>query len=136
MTTKLKLAKSCWFGIASMIMLGACNAMHNAPTVSAVGHYALVSVDGKPVPADVSHDGAKLEVRSGSFTIDADGTCRTTTVFVPPTGREVAREVSATYTQEGATLTMRWKGAGMTIGSVEGSTFTMNNEGMLFVYTK
>ena len=31
---------------------------------------------------------------------------------------------------------MKWQGAGMTIGTVEGDTFTMDNEGMVFVYKK
>jgi hypothetical protein len=31
---------------------------------------------------------------------------------------------------------MRWQGAGMTIGSVAGDTFTMNNEGMVLAYRK
>jgi len=31
---------------------------------------------------------------------------------------------------------MQWKGAGITTGTIEGSTFTMNNEGMKFVYKK
>jgi hypothetical protein len=77
-----------------------------------------------------------LQVRSGTFTINADGTCSTKTVFVPPSGQEATREVSATYTKEGAKLTMQWKGAGTTTGTIEGDTFTMNNEGMLFVYKK
>lgn len=100
------------------------------------GVYSLVSVDGKPVPASVSHEGASLQVRSGTFTFNADGTCSTKTVFVPPSGSEVAREVSATYTRQGSKLTMRWEGAGTTAGTVEGDTFTMNNEGMVFVYRK
>ena len=100
------------------------------------GVYALVSVNGKNVPTSVSHDGTGLQVRSGSFTINADGTCGTKTVFVPPSGQEATREVSATYTQDGAKLTMQWKGAGMTVGTVDGNTFTMDNEGMIFVYRK
>ena len=100
------------------------------------GVYALVSVNGNQVPANVSHDGTALQVRSGSFTIDADGTCSTTTVFVPPTGTEVKREVSATYTKEGSKLTMKWQGAGTTTGTVASNTFTMDNEGMVFVYRK
>ena len=100
------------------------------------GVYALVSVNGNPVPASVSHEGAKLQVRSGTFNINADGTCSTKTVFVPPSGSEVTREVSATYTQTGSKLTMRWKGAGTTTGTIDGNTFTMNNEGMVFVYRK
>ena len=100
------------------------------------GVYALVSVNGNAVPASVPHDGTALQVRSGSFTIKADGTCSTKTVFVPPSGQEATREVSATYTKEGAKLTMQWQGAGTTTGTVAGNTFTMDNEGMLFVYKK
>lgn len=77
-----------------------------------------------------------MEVRSGSFVINADGTCSTTTVFIGPTGRELAREVRATYTVSGAALTMRWEGAGTTVGTVDRTTFTMDDEGMLFVYRK
>jgi hypothetical protein len=100
------------------------------------GVYALVAVNGNQMPASISHEGTSLQVRSGSFTIKGDGTCSTKTVFVPPTGSEATREVSATYTRDGAKLTMRWQGAGTTTGTVEGNTFTMNNEGMVFVYRK
>ena len=100
------------------------------------GVYALVSVNGGKVPASVAHDGNALQVRSGTFTIKADGTCGTKTVFVPPSGSEATREVSATYTKEGSKLTMQWKDAGTTTGTIEGNTFTMDNEGMLFVYRK
>jgi hypothetical protein len=31
---------------------------------------------------------------------------------------------------------MQWEGAGTTVGTVEGNDFTMNNEGMVFVYRK
>jgi hypothetical protein len=40
------------------------------------------------------------------------------------------------YTKKGSKLIMQWKGAGTTTGTIECSTFTMNNEGMLFVYRK
>ena len=100
------------------------------------GIYALVSVNGNKVPASVSHDGTALQVRSGTFTIKADGTCSTKTVFVPPSGQETTREVSASYTKEGSKLTMKWEGAGTTTGTLAGNTFTMDNEGMVFVYRK
>ena len=132
-----KLALPLCFLLTAGLFLSACKpeakvAKESDPT----GDYALVSVSGNPVPASVDHDGVKLQVRSGTFSIKADGTCGTKTVFVPPTGQEVTREVSATYTKEGSKLTMQWKGAGTTTGTVEGKTFTMNNEGMLFVYRK
>jgi hypothetical protein len=105
-------------------------------TVDPAGVYTLVSVDGKPVPASVSHEGATVTVRSGTFTINADGTCISRIVFAPPSGTEVTREVSATYTKDGSNLTMLWKGAGETVGTIDGATFTMNNEGMVFIYRK
>lgn len=100
------------------------------------GVYTLTSVNGNKVPTTVSHEGTVLQVRSGTFTIQADGTCMTKTVFIPPSGSEVTREVNARYTKAGSKLTMQWKGAGTTTGTIEGSTFTMDNEGMLFVYRK
>jgi hypothetical protein len=88
------------------------------------------------VPASISHEGVELQVRSGSFIINEDGTCNSKTVFVPPSGTEVTREVTATYTRDGSRLTMQWKGAGITEGIVQGDVFTMDNEGMVFVYEK
>lgn len=117
--------------------LTGCKPPSNATAdANPIGNYVLVSVNGNNVPCDTEHDGTKLTVKSGSFTIAADGTCSCTTVFVPPSGKEVNREVKATYTQEGAKLTMKWQRAGMTVGTVEGDKFTMNNEGMLFAYRK
>ena len=119
------------------LLLSACKPEAKvAKDVDPTGVYTLVSVNGSTVPASVSHDGTPLQVRSGTFTIKADGTCSTKTGFVAPSGSEVAREVSATYTKEGSKLTMQWQGAGTTTGTIEGSTFTMDNEGMLFVYRK
>ena len=100
------------------------------------GVYALVEVDGMSIPAKVSHGSATLEVRSGTFTIEKDGTCSSVVVFIAPSGKEIPREVSATYEQEGSELTMSWEGAGTTVGVVDGNTFTMINEGMSFVYRR
>ena len=100
------------------------------------GRYVLVSVNGNDVPASVSHGGVSVKVNSGIFEINADGTCSSKTVFMPPSGSEIEREVAATYKRDGSTLTMKWEGAGMTIGTIEGRTFTMDNEGMVFVYRK
>jgi len=101
-----------------------------------VGAYALVSVDGNKVPCTVQHGGHALTVKSGSFIINPDGTCSSRVVFSPPSGGDSTREVKATYTRQGSELTMKWERAGMTTGSVEGDSFTMNNEGMIFAYRK
>lgn len=56
--------------------------------------------------------------------------------FALPSGADSSREVKATYTRQGSTLTTKRDGAGMTTGTVEGDPFTMNNEGMIFAYRK
>jgi hypothetical protein len=137
MKTRLHIVLTGCFVVAAGLVLSACRMEPTSGNrAHAAGVYALVSVDGKPVPASLSHEGATIEVRSGTFTINADGTCSSKTVFVPPSGTEVAREVSATYTKNGSTLNMKWKDAGTTVGTIQANNFTMNNEGMVFVYTK
>ena len=122
-----------------VILLSVAGCTHEAKLAvdtNICGNYVLVSVDGKNVPCNVQHEGVSLAVKSGSFVISSNGTCSSLAVFVPPNGRELSREVKATYTREGARLTMHWEGAGTTTGTAETNTFTMNNEGMVFAYRK
>ncbi len=100
------------------------------------GAYTLVSVDGKNVPCNLTHEGVALAVKSGIFTINADGTCRSQVTFNVPSRGDMNQEVKATYTRHGAELTMKWEGAGTTLGIVGNNTFTMTNEAMVFAYRK
>jgi len=137
MKKQLTIALGLSFILAVGFVMTGCKTQESALNhADSAGVYALISVDGKQVPANVSHEGTALQVRSGTFTINADGTCSTKTIFVPPSGTEVTREVSATYTKDGSRLNMQLKDAGKTVGTIEGNTFTMNNEGMIFVYRK
>jgi hypothetical protein len=104
-----------------------------AADISPVGTYNLVTVDGNKVPCTVQHEGHTMTIQSGGFIINPDGTCSSKMSLA---GRDAAIEVKATYTREGPKLTMKWQGAGTTIGTVEGDTFTMNNEGMVLAYHK
>ena len=104
--------------------------------INPTGVYTLITVDGIKIPGTVSHDGHDLMLYSGVFTINADGTCISKTVFGSPSGEKIDRLVEATYTQEGSKLNMQWIGAGRTTGTIEGDTFTMDNHGMIFVYKK
>lgn len=100
------------------------------------GVYTLVAVDGTNIPGTVSHGGHDIMLHSGVFTINSGKTCVSETVFASPSGEKIDRQVKATYTQDGSTLDMQWEGAGRTTGTIEGDTFTMNNEGMIFQYKK
>lgn len=125
-----------WLSLLAVIVSCGCNPKaKTAADISPVGSFALVSVDGDKVPATIQH-GATLTVKSGVFIISADGTCSSKLVFSPPSGGDVTREVKATYTRQGPTLTMKWEKAGTTTGTIDGDAFTMNNEGMIFTYRR
>ena len=119
-----------------LALTGCKNQTPVTASLNPVGDYTLVSIDGRNVPCNLTHEGAAMIVKSGSFTINADGTCRSFTTFAVPPHPDVHREVKATYTQNGVALVMRWQGAGLTQGQINGNEFTMNNEGMLFSYRK
>ena len=104
--------------------------------IDPTGVYALVSVDGKSLPCELNHEGGAPTIKSGVFTIKADSNCVSQITFSVPTRGDMSREVKATYTRQGTELTMQWEGAGMTMGNVNGNTFTMTNEGMVFAYRK
>jgi hypothetical protein len=136
MKTRLIIAFKCCV-LAAGLFVSACQKQPTTQyTADPVGVYALISVNGRPVPTSLSHEGATLGVRSGAFTINADGTCSSKITFVPPSGTEAIREVSATYNSDGSKLTMQWKGAGTTVGTIDGNTFSMENEDMVLVYRK
>ena len=138
--------KLCLLPLLMLIVLAGCNQAAKvgadaqdakaAADTNPVGTYALVSVDGKKVPCVLQHEGRSPTIKSGSFVIKADGTCSSKVDFSLPSGGDSSREVKATYTRQGSTLTMKWEGAGTTTGTVAGDTFTMNNEGMIFAYHK
>ena len=121
--------------VAMAMLAAGCDGTKPAATPAADAKiFKLISVNGATIPATIPHDGVSLQVHSGTFTLGADGTCGTSTVFSPPSGKPLTRDVTATYTQSGPTLTMHWRGAGTTTGTLEGATFTLNNEGMVLVY--
>ena len=128
----------CWLPLCIAVLWTGCKQEAKvAADTNPVGTYTLVSVDGNKVPCAVKHDGKEgLTVKSGAFVINADGTCSSQVTFTTPAGKDASREVKATYTQAGAKLTMKWEGAGMTTGTIDGNNFTMDNEGMIFAYRK
>jgi hypothetical protein len=124
----------CWLPLCLTMVGAGCSPQAKvAADINPAGTYTLVSVDGNKVPCTLTHEGVTPTIKSGVFIINPDGTCSSKMSLA---GRNAAIEVKATYTREGPKLTMQWQGAGMTIGTVEGDTFTMNNEGMVFAYRK
>ena len=109
---------------------------HSGSSNDIAGHYELIRVSGVLIPGKVRHGSHEIVVHSGSFQINADGCCRSTTVFSPPHGERLTRTVDASFTRSGSRLVMRWKGAGVTEGEISGEFFTMDNHGMFFRYQR
>ncbi len=136
--------------VGSVLLIGCKSAQvapaaRPAPTATAAeaakpsdisGTYALVSINGGALPYTMTHEPPGVRVTSGAFVINADGTCVSKMAFVVPSGEAMSREVNATWTRDGSKLTMVWQGAGTNSGTIEGDTFTMENEGQLFTYRK
>jgi hypothetical protein len=123
--------------IVTLLALSGCQGSRSISTdTDSIGVYTLVSVDGKSLPSSLTHEGTAMVVKSGTFTLNADGTCRTWTVFSVPPNTDVSREAKATYTRNGTELTMKWENAGTTQGRLDGNKFTLSNEGMVFGYQK
>jgi hypothetical protein len=100
------------------------------------GTYALVSINGNKLPYTPPHEGGAPEVQSSAMTLKADGTFTSTVTYGMPGGKSSSHDFSGTFTCEDTRLTLRWNGAGLTILKLEGNSFTMDNEGILFTYRK
>ena len=116
----------------------ACNTTPRAQATERsgfTGTYSLVSIDGHPVPYTPMHEGQQApEVVSGTLTLNSDGTFTSAMSYRLPDGRVMSRDFRGTYSGKGSKLNLQWEGAGQTKAEVEGSTFTYDNHGMLFVH--
>jgi hypothetical protein len=117
--------------------LGACKPpVTAAKTKDPAGTYTLLSIDGNKLPWTPPHEGGAPEVRSSTFTLNADGTFNSTMSYGMPSGVSSSRKFSGTYARTGDRLDFQWNGAGRTSAAYEGDSFTMTNEGVAFAYTR
>jgi hypothetical protein len=124
--------------LAGLLLLVSTGCKKETPVaaVDPAGVYNLISVDGNNLPCSLTHEGVSPTIKSGVFTISTNGSCSSLIHFSVPGRGDTSREVKARYTLNGAGLTMQWEGAGMTKGQINGSSFTMTNEGMILSYRK
>ena len=101
------------------------------------GTYTLISIDGNKLPYAPPHEGGapRILVLTGTITLNADGTFASAMTYDLPAGVS-SQQFSGTYTRNGSSFILRWKGAGTTTATLEGNTFTMDNEGSLFAYRR
>ena len=116
------------------LWLAACSQADNSGDFA--GTYELATIDGHPLPYAPAHSGGAPEVLSSALTLAGDGTFHMSMSYRTTPGNSVSRDFSGTYTIDGATLSFVWKGAGVTPGTLEGNTVTIQNEGVQFTYRK
>jgi hypothetical protein len=116
----------------------------SGPTAGVLGTYTLVSINGAPLPANVTAKGVALRVMSGSIVLSQDYTFTMTTTFstaadvqsTPMTGScrgswesiltyDLVLHQRASEGCDALTMNASWDG---------GHTFTLVSEGLRFVY--
>ncbi len=106
-------------------------------TLDPTGTYNMVSIDGNELPYAPAHQGQTgPEIVSGSLALNADGTFTMTMDFQIPGGTRQSSNFEGTYTIEGSEFRLKWEGAGITTGTLEGNKFSFNNEGMIFTFQR
>lgn len=123
-------------GVLALLLLFWLARSHAQTVANPAGVYQLVSVDGKDVPCTIKHGGTAMYVHSGTFTISTNGQVASVMTVSMGDKRNIRVERQATYTVKESELTMKWQNAGTTKGRVAGQTFTMTNEGMVYIYKK
>lgn len=108
-----------------------------AAAADVAGTYTLVTVDGHAIPYAPMHQGQRgPTIVSSTLTLNDGDRFESKMSYGKPDGGEFSRDFKGTYFQEGSGLILTWEGAGRTKATIDGDTFTMNNEGTPFVYKK
>lgn len=124
----------------------ACGSDSNAPDTSHVGRYALLSIDGDPLPITVD-DGTTttLTLQSGSLTLNAGGTfVQTLDIDVEINGQIAPTQhlsCNGNYTRRGNTINLTAAAGGMCeagtlTGTLSGNTLTVDDQGSVAVFQR
>lgn len=130
-----------WVGTAAIgavaiaCLFAGCGARGRPASRATEEQFKLVAIDGRTLPCVVGPERGHPEVREGRFTLHSDGTCESDIAFAVG-GAEKKRTVRADYVRDGDLLTMRWQGAGTTMGRMVGDVFAMTNEAAVFLYRR
>lgn len=115
--------------IGLVVLLAACG------DDSIAGTYALISVEGIPLPHTTLGNLIRIDVVAGTLVLNGDGTFaeqeeRVTTNLSSGNQTPSTLGVSGTYSVEGKTLTLRADPGAVRIGTADGRTVDVN--GWLF----
>jgi hypothetical protein len=130
------------YGAAALMLavaasLSGCNDS-NIPR-GVAGYYILKTVNGEPVPTTVTESGSyKLEILSGSFTIDATGTYSSAGLYRETEGGESQQFYAysgGTWERSGTTITFT-EGEVTLEGSLESNVLTIDESGVEAVFER
>ncbi len=100
--------------------------------------YNLVSVAGKPVPCPGPGDPDFVFNSGSNITMNNDGTYAVLFQFAKPGGGTFGVDFNGTYTKEGSDCILDWTektGKKLQVKvMIDGSTLTMTDEGILYVF--
>jgi len=100
--------------------------------------YNLVSVAGKPVPCPGPGDPDFVFTSGSTITMNNDGTYAVLFQFAKPGGGTFGVDFNGTYTKEGSDCILDWTektGKKLKVKvTIDGSTLTMTDEGILYVF--
>lgn len=107
-----------------------------AKTSDHVGTYTLATINGNRLPFTPPNEGGAPQIESGAIALLADGSFSSTMTYRMPDGKVGNRGSSGSYTRQGSSFKLEWKGAGVTLGTLEGNTFTIDDDGLKCAYRK
>jgi hypothetical protein len=111
-----------------------------SPTETKGDTYNLVSLAGKPVPCPGPGDADFVFTSGSTITMNNDGMYAVLFQFAKPGGGTFGVDFNGTYTKEGSDCTLDWTektGKKLQVKvTIDGSTLTMTDEGILYVFQK
>ena len=133
----------CALSAAALLAVG-CGGDSTAPDLSHVGAYTMTSIDGQPLPLNISDDPTLIvTVQEGTLTLSRNNTfTQGTTVDVVFNGAIQPTQTffcSGTYRRAGNNFTFATAAsadcdAGSATGTLAGTTLTVNDQGTLLEY--
>ena len=131
---------------ATLLVAAGCGSDSNAPDMSHVGVYDMVSIEGDPLPAAVIEmPGYKLVVTEGNLALTANNTfIESISSIETVDGTEGPLEAvscAGRYTRKGNTVTLTTPETDICIGqtvtgTLSGSTLTVDYEGTTIVFSR
>ena len=110
----------------------------DAPTKTAdhTGTYVLDTINGRKLPFNPLPRISTTEFSSGAITLQADGSFVATISHRASDGKVTKRDSSGSYTKEGSSFRLEYTGRGTATATLEGNTFTVNDDDLKLVYRK